>query len=241
MRLKTQVLIVGASTIAACFGISEMLSHQRANEFSNRYEMRILKGGDNASLLAAFRQEKQALLQESVALRLLSAVGAVPSLCVAVNLLWSRNLSRPINLLRAGMNSMSRGAWMHPIPVQRQDEIGSLVGEFNLLGPKLTFAAHQYAAASKLAAMALIGQRVTRHTNLARSRLVEIQQLLSAARYGGHGVPQGALHDMGKVIEELTDLAIDLDSGFNDELVRQGLPPRLLSPAKGRALRVISG
>jgi hypothetical protein len=42
---------------------------------------------------------------------------------------------------------------------------------------------------------------------------------------------------MGKVAEELADLAADLDSEFNDELVRQGLPARLISGEKGGASR----
>jgi hypothetical protein len=132
---------------------------------------------------------------------------------------------------------MSLGTWTQPIPVERQDEIGRLIGEFNLLGPRLTFVAHQYAAASKLAALALIGQRVTRRTNIARRRVVEIQELLSEARYRSQAVPQVAVHQMGKVAEELADLAADLDSEFNDELVRQGLPARLISGEKGGASR----
>jgi methyl-accepting chemotaxis protein len=188
-------------------------------------------------LLAALKQNKQAFLWESAALRLLCAVGAVVALCVASNLLLRRLIWRPIKLLLGRMNSMSLGTWTQPIPVERQDEIGRLIGEFNLLGPRLTFVAHQYAAASKLAALALIGQRVTRRTNIARRRVVEIQELLSEARYRSQAVPQVAVHQMGKVAEELADLAADLDSEFNDELVRQGLPARLISGEKGGASR----
>ena len=234
MKLKTQVLLVSASTIVAFFGVSEVLSYQQAAEFFAQHQRLIQQGGESEALLAALRQEKQSLLWELAALRLLSVVGAVAALSVALNLLWGRFVSRPVNLLLDRMNSMSRGVWVQSIPVERQDEIGRLVGEFNLLGPRLTFVAHQYATASKLAAMALIGQRVTRRTNIARRRVVEIQELLSEARYLSQAVPPAAVHQMGKVAEELADLAADLESEFNNELVRQGLPSRLISGENGR-------
>lgn len=126
------------------------------------------------------------------------------------------------------MNTMSRGTWTQPIAVEQDDEIGRLVRDFNLLGPRLTFTVHQFAAASKLAAMALIGHRVARRTDIARSLLAEIQESLSDARYHSHAVPQSAVRQMAKVNEELADLAEDLESGFNDEVVRQGLPSRMI-------------
>jgi HAMP domain-containing protein len=240
MELKSQVLFVSASMIVAFFGVSEVLSYQQATEFFAQHEMRIQQGGESEALLAELRQGKQSLLRESAVLHMLSVFGAVAALSVALSLLWDRLVSRPINLLLDRMSSMSRGTWTQPIPAEREDEIGRLVKEFNLLGPRLTFTAHQFAAASKLAAMALIGQRVTRRTNLARSRLVEIQELLSEARYRGQVVPQATVWQMGEVAEELADLAEDLDSGFNDELVRQGSAPRLICREKGGASRVSS-
>jgi hypothetical protein len=49
--------------------------------------------------------------------------------------------------------------------------------------------------------------------------------------------PQAAVQEIGKVAEGLAGLAADLESEFNDELVRQGLPARLSSGEKGRASR----
>ena len=238
MKLKTQVLFVSAAMILAFFGVSEVLSYQQATEFFTQHEMRIQQGGEREALLADLRQGKQSLLRESAVLRMLSVFGAVAALSVALSLLWDRFVSRPINLLLDRMNAMSRGTWTQPILVEQDDEIGRLVRDFNLVGPRLTFAAHQFAAASKLAAMALIGQRVTRRTNIARSRLVEIQELLAEARYRSQAVPQSAVHQMAKVTEELADLAEDLESGFNDELVRQGLPARLIPGEEGPIPRV---
>ena len=234
MKLRTLVLLVTASTLVVFCGVSEVLSYQQAAEFFARHEIRIRTGGEPEALLAALRQEKQSLLRESVGLRILTAAGAVGALSIALNLLLGRLVSRPIKLLVERINSMSRGTWTQPIPVEREDEMGKLVGEFNLLGPKLTFVAHQYAAASKLAAMALSGQRVTRRTNIARSQLVEIQNLLSEARYSNHAVPPATVEQIGRVAQDLANLAMDLDSEFNDELVRQSLPAQIWGD-KGRA------
>src|SRR5215468_10371021 len=79
------------------------------------------------------------------------------------------------------MHKMRLGTWSQPIPVEQQDddEIGTLMREFNDLGPNLAFTAHQYAAASKLAAMALIGQRVVRRTMAARQRLLAVSETLT--------------------------------------------------------------
>jgi methyl-accepting chemotaxis protein len=238
MKLKTQVLLGSAWMMLVFFGVAEVLSYQHAADFFTHHEMRLQQRGENEMLLAALKQEKQAFLWESAALRLLCAVGAVVALSVASNLLLRRLIWRPINLLLGRMNSMSLGTWTQPIPVERQDEIGRFVGEFNLMGPRLTFVAHQYAAASKLAALALIGQRVTRRTNTARRRVVEIQKLLSGARYRSQAVPQAAVNRMGTVAEELADLAAHLETDFNDELVRQGLRARLISGERGGASRV---
>lgn len=229
MNLNTQVLVASASVLAVFFGASEAWSYRQSAKLFTQHEMRIQQGEDNKALLAALMQEKQLFQREAAAMRLLSGCGAVVALSVAVNLLVRRRLSRPINMLRDRLKLMSRGTWTQPIPVERHDEVGRLIGEFNLLGPRLTFAAHQYAAASKLAAMALIGQRVTRRVNIVKRRVVVVEELLSEARYLSQIVPQAAVHEIAKVAEELTDLAADLESQFNDELVRQGLPVRSIS------------
>jgi len=241
MQSKTAVQLAGALTVLVFFGTAEVLSYCRAAEFFAQYEIRIQQGQGNEALLAALGQGKQSLLIESPVLRMLCLFGAIAASSAALNLLWGRHISRPIGLLRDRMNAMSRGTWTQPIPVEHDDEIGRLVRDFNLLGPRLTFKAHEFAAASKLAAMALIGQRVTRQTNIARSHLVEIQQSLTKARYHSQAVPQSAVRHMARVTEDLADLAEDLESGFNDELVRQGLPSRMSPGKEGPIPRVGPG
>ena len=226
MKLKTRVVLVSALIVAAFWGAAEVLSYRQATEFLAQHELRIQQGWASDALLADLRQGRRSLLRELAAQRTLSALGAVAALSVALSLLWGRLLSQPVDLLLDRMNAMSRGTWTRPITSERDDEIGRLIREFNLLGPRLTFTAHQFAAASKLASMALISQQVTRRANLSRSRLVEARESLAEARYRGLVAPQTAMRQVEEVAEELADLAEDLDSGFNAELARQGLPPQ---------------
>jgi methyl-accepting chemotaxis protein len=234
MQLKTELLLIVALTSLVFFGGSAVVAYWQATEFFTQHEMRIQQGGEKDSLLAAFRQERQALAWELSVLHISSVFGMVATLSVALNRRWERLVSQPIRLVLDRMSLMSRGTWTQPIPVGRPNEVGRLIREFNLLGPRLTFIAHQYATASKLAAMALIGQRVTRRSNIARTRLLEIQDLLSDARECSQIVPQAAVRQVAEVAKGLADLAADLESDFNDQLVHQGLRPPSTSDESGR-------
>jgi methyl-accepting chemotaxis protein len=226
MKLRTVVVLASALTILVFSVISEMLSHRQVAEVFTRLESQIQSGSSTDALLASAKIEKQSLLRSLATLRLLSTAVALTALAVVLNLLWARLVNRPISLVLDRMNSMSRGTWIQPIKVERPDEIGRVVREFNLLGPRLTFVAHQFAAASKLAAMALIGQQVTRRAAIARSHVEELQSLLVEARLGDQVVSRFAVERIGMVATELADLSADLDSQFNEELSRQGLTAR---------------
>jgi hypothetical protein len=169
MTLRSRLLLAAAATVIVVFGISEALAQRQAAAFFHEHELRLAQGSDHGVLLSALQDQKRALVWGMAALRLASGAFAVAALSVILGLLWKRMISRPIALLLDKMGKMSRGTWNQPIPVEQDDEIGRLLHEFNLLGPRLTFAAHQYAAAAKLAAMALIGQRVVRKANAASS------------------------------------------------------------------------
>src|SRR5262249_9436324 len=118
-------------------------------------------------------------LPELAGIRFLTAAAAVGTISVAIAFVWLRRVSRPIWLAPDRIHKMGLGTWSQPIPVEQDDEVGTVMREFNQLGPRMPFAAHQYAAASKLAARALIGQRVVRKTNAARERLLAISESMA--------------------------------------------------------------
>src|SRR5262249_29565912 len=91
----------------------------------------------------------------------------------------------------------------------------------NDLGPNLAFTAHQYAAASKLAAMALIGQRVVRRTMAARQRLLAVSETLTHLPHDEQ-FKLVAVEQIQLVAGELAAVANDFDAEFQDELARVG-------------------
>jgi hypothetical protein len=218
--MKKKILLASALTILVFLGISGFLTRKHAASFFAEHEMRIQKGGQREAVLAELRREKSSLFRELASIRFLTATAAVGTLAFTLTLVWRRRVSRPITLVLDRINSMRRGTWNQPLPVEQDDEIGTLMREFNHLGPELTFAAYQYAAASKLSAMALIGQRIVRRTTAARQRLLAVSELL-ARLPGNEPFQKTAAEQVRLVALELESVAVDFDSEFQAELARQ--------------------
>jgi hypothetical protein len=128
---------------------------------------------------------------------------------------------------------MRLGTWNHPITIEQDDELGTLIHEINELGPNLTFVAHQYAAASKLAAMALIGQRVVRPAMDARQRLLAVSEALGRVP-GDEQFQQMAVDQMRLVAANLETVAADFEAEFQAELARVGSPRSVTAMAGGQ-------
>jgi hypothetical protein len=149
-------------------------------------------------------------------------------------------------LLSDRMHKMRLGTWSHPIPVEQDDEVGTLIKEFNELGPELSFTAHQYAAASKLAGMALIGQRVVRRTMASRQRLVALAEALARLPVDER-LQRIAVEQVRLVAGELETVATDFDAEFQAELGRvgplqgpMGGAPRSVGTCRARSRRLQS-
>jgi len=219
--LKTRMIVACALTITVSLGISEILLRKQAASFFEKHESRIEQRQDHGTVLAELHQDKLSLSRQLAGTRLLIASAAVGTLSITLAYVWRRRVSRPIALVSDRIHKMRLGTWHDPIPVQQNDEIGALMREFNDLGPTLAFTAHQYAAASKLAAMALIGQRVVRRTTAARQRLLAVSESLSR-RPGDEHFQHAAVEQIRVVAAELEDVAADFDSEFQAELARVG-------------------
>jgi HAMP domain-containing protein len=199
---------------------------KQAASFFAEHESRIEEGAKREGVLAELRQDRRSTARELVSLRFLMAAAAVGTLSIALALVWRRRVSRPIALITDRMHKMRLGTWSQPIPVEHDDEIGKLMREFNDLGPQLSLTAHQYAAASKLAAMALVGQRVVRRTMAARPRLLAVSELLSRLP-GDEQFRKTAAEQVRLVAGELETVAADFDSEFQAELARVGFASAL--------------
>jgi methyl-accepting chemotaxis protein len=222
--LKTRIVLLITFTIVGCWIVSGVLARQHAASFFAEHENRIKAGGKQEAVVAELQQEKHSLFRELAGIRVLMAVAAVGTVSIALALLWRRKVSRPMTLISDRIRKMRLGTWSDPIPVEQDDEMGTLLREFNSMGPELSFTAHQYAAASKLAAMALVGQRVVRRTMAARQRLLAVSEALTREpdnkRFQTMAVEQVRL-----AASELAAVADDFQSEFQTELARVGSSP----------------
>jgi methyl-accepting chemotaxis protein len=221
MSLKTKLVLAVALTIVAFLGVSGVLTRNQAASFFAEHESRIEQGGKKTAVLAELRQDKRSLFWELAGIRFVAVIAAAGTVSVTLAIVWRRRVSRPIEMVRDRINKMRLGTWTQPILVEQDDEIGTLMREFNDLGPELAFSAHQYAAAAKLAAMALIGQRVVRRTNAAKQRLLAISESMGR-RPDDEQFQKASAEQVRLVATELESVAADFDSAFQMELARQG-------------------
>jgi methyl-accepting chemotaxis protein len=139
---------------------------------------------------------------------------------VILNSLWYSMLLQPLHLLVRHINIMKRGTWTCPIPLKRKDEFGDIIRAFNELGTTLTLVAHQYANASKLAALSLIGQRLVRRTKLAADHVSSIAVLLDVAREHGQRVPDSAIGNLELTAKDLRGLQAEFEAQFQEQYER---------------------
>lgn len=224
MTLKSRLIFAAAVTVVVIFGISEMLAQRQAVAFFHEHERRLAQGADHYVLLSALQNEKRALVWELAVLRLVSGGITIGVLSFFLSVLWRRMVSRPISRLLDKMNKMGRGTWDQPLPVEQDDEIGRVLREFNLLGPRLSFAAQQYASASKLAGMALVGQRVVRKADAAQRQLWAVYHSLRDS-----GSDTTAIQ-IRSIVDDLRTIGQEFDSEFEAELERQGTATGALQP-----------
>jgi methyl-accepting chemotaxis protein len=219
--LKTKIIVTIALVLIGFWVISGVLVRRHAASFVADQQSRIQAQGEQGQLLDELLREKHSLLRELAGIRVVTAMVALVTLSILLGLLWRRRVSRPMALLSDRIHKMRLGTWNDPIPIFQDDEMGTLVQQFNELGPELAFTAHQYAAASKLAAMALIGQRVVRRTMAARQRLLAVSEALSR-RPGDERFQEIAVEQVRQVAGELESVATDFDAEFQAELERVG-------------------
>jgi HAMP domain-containing protein len=219
---KVKILVVVALAIIGFWLISGVLARRHAASFIAEHQAQLQHQGQEPEPLDASQQKE--LYRELAIIRFVTAAVAVITLSIVLGVMWRRRVSRPMAQLSERMHQMRLGTWSHSIPLEQNDEMGALLREFNQLGPELIFTAHQYAAASKLAAMALIGQRVVRQTMTARQHLLALSEAL--ARLPGDERSQAiAIEQVRQVASELETVAGDFDSEFQNELARVGSSP----------------
>jgi HAMP domain-containing protein len=240
VSLKTKLVLATSAVVLALFGISEYLSYSQIAAHLNDWEALLEQSGTRATAIAHLRSEAAFLFEKLAVLWFLTAVITCLMLLLVLNYLWRRLVDNRLNELVTHMDTMSRGSWSEPVHDVRKDEVGNLTAAFNHLGDRLAFTVQQFATASKLSALAIVGQRLVRKVMVVRQHILAIRSLLSVAREHREQVPDAALKNLDAAAESLTLIESEFEQEFQRELNRYIVPasaltarPRVAAAANG--------
>ena len=136
---------------------------------------------------------------------------------VVLSFLWNRLVLSRLRVLLCHINWMSRGTWKASVPVRHNDEIGELTRAFNQMGERLTATVRQEAAASKLAAMALLGQHLVKNVSLAHDHLHATTMMLRRVKERDEAVSDPILWNLEAVISTLERIPAQFEEDFDHQ------------------------
>jgi HAMP domain-containing protein len=239
MKLKTRLLLASTVTVLLVLAVSEWLSYQHTATFLRQHESQMRSERDPAALLNTLRVERRHLLTSLASLHLIHAAVTVLALAIVLNILWYRLFIRRLEVLLRNINAMRLGTWSGTMPVEREDEIGQLSRAFNDLGAQLTLTVQQFAAASKLSAMALLGHGLVRKIVLLKDHLEAVTGMLDLAKEERREIPEPVLDNLKSMICELKEIPAEFEADFARQLGQHSSPstlvPRPPQPAKAAA------
>ena len=224
MKLKSKLLLASSLTVLLILAVSEWLSYRHTSTFFRAHEAQMRTESDHAALVDSLRVEKHHLLASLASLYVIHAAATVLALAVVLNILWYQLFIRPLEVLLRHINAMRLGTWSATVPVEREDEIGQLSRAFNELGVQLTLTAQQFAAASELSAMALLGQGLVRKIVLLKDHLEAVTGMLDLARDENREVPEPVLHNLRSMIRTLQEIPAEFEADFARRLRRYSSP-----------------
>jgi methyl-accepting chemotaxis protein len=225
VKLKTSLFLATALAALVILGFSEWLSYRQMSGFLREHTAIMEAEMNHAALVANLRQGRETLFIRLAWVHVLHAVATVVALVVVLNWLCNRVVLSPIEDLLRHINYMGRGTWTAAIPVHRKDEIGQLTQAFNELGGKLSMTVQQFAAASKLSALALIGHALARRVLTIRDQLRGAELLLVKAREHRAAVPEETLVRLAVAIKALEEIPAVLDEEFERQFRSHSAPP----------------
>lgn len=221
MRLRTKLLLASSAIVLVVLGISEWIGYHQMSIFLTAHATKMeteFSHENHGSALMELQHGSQTLFFRLAALHLFHAAFTVIALVLALNALWIRAVLRPLADLLQHINYMRRGTWKTPVPVRSRDEIGELTEAFNELGGQLTLTVQQFGSASKLSAMALLGQSMVRRvlsaTEILRTAM-EAADMNNCPAGVNWGPEQARLQLVLKLLDEIPE---HLEQEFQREL-----------------------
>ncbi|MBI4905166.1 MAG: HAMP domain-containing protein [Acidobacteria bacterium] len=226
MKLKTRLFLTTAFAVLSILGFSEWLSHRQTAAFLRDHAALMEVEMDRADLVANLERGREGLFTRLGWLHVIHAGVTVLALVIVLGTLCDRIVLSPLDDLLRHINYMGRGTWKAAIPVPRKDEIGQLTQAFNGLGEQLTLTVQQFAAASKLSAMALLGQSVVKKVMAVRDLLCTTEQVLRVEGRQHPDVPEQALNSLAVAIKALDDIPVLFDEEFDRQFGLHSVPPK---------------
>lgn len=224
MKLKSRLLLASTVTVLLVLAVSEWFSYRHTATFLRQHEFQMRTERDPAALVNSLRVERHHLLASLASLHVIHAVVAVLALAIVLNILWYRLFIRRLELLLRNINAMRLGTWSGTMPVEREDEIGQLSRAFNELGAQLTLTVQQFAAASKLSAMALLGHGLVRKITLFKDHLEAVTGMLDVAREEGREIPEPVVDNLKSMVRELKEIPAAFEADFARQLGQHSAP-----------------
>ncbi len=218
MKLKNRLLLATSLTVLIVLAASEWLSYRHTVAFLQEHEIHMRAQQDHTLLVDALHIGQRSLLATLVSLHVIHAVITVLALIVVLNFLWYRLVIRRLDLLLRHINSMSLGTWTDTIPVGRADEIGQVCQAFNALGGQLTMTVQQFATASKLSALALLGHSLVRKIVVIRDHLQAVTGMVGLAKGDGREVPESVLPNLECIIASLQEIPAEFEVEFTRQM-----------------------
>ena len=224
MKLKTSLFLATGLAVLVVLGFSEWISYLQMAAFLRDHAALMETETNHAALVVNLRHGREMLFTHLGLLHMLHAGVTILALVIVLNTLCNRIVLAPLQDLLRHINYMGRGAWKEAIAVHRKDEIGQLTQAFNELGEQLTLTVQQFASASKLAAMALLGQALVKRVMEARDSLRATQRLLGKTRKHHEAVPEQVLTSLETAIKALEDIPARFDEEFDREFELHSAP-----------------
>ncbi|MEZ5398808.1 MAG: HAMP domain-containing protein [Bryobacteraceae bacterium] len=218
MKLKTRLFLATALAVLSILGLSEWFGYNQTAAFLREHASLMKSQTHHADFVASLQQGQSALLVRLVWLHILHAGLTVLALVLVLNVLCNRIVLSPLDDLLRHINYMGRGTWKAAIPVRRNDEIGQLTGAFNALGEQLTATVQQFAAASKLSALALLGQTLVKKVVLATDILRATERQLRDEPAGSDAISAPALASLRVAVGTLEEIPARFEAEFDREL-----------------------
>lgn len=225
MRLKTKLLLASSAIVLVVLTLSEWIGYRQMSQFLSGHELRMASEMNHGAVLADLQQGRQALLLRLATLHTFHMIITISALILALNVLWSRTVLRPLTDLLRHINYMRRGSWGTPVPVRSKDEIGELTEAFNELGGQLTLTVHQFASTSKLSAMALLGRSLVKKVISVADLVRATETALSRHSWNSEAATEPECARLQHAVKLLEEIPLLFDAEFQRELSQHSVPP----------------